>query len=228
MTEQSTAPGRGSVAVPPWAPAPWQAGPFPAHTWAAPPTRPGHGVRRQNWAATISVAAAIAAVVFGGLLADGAVAAPSAGTVAVSGPVRITAAPGWIVSESAGAISDGVALQDSSALLVAQVVSTEYAGDEQRLLADAEESYRTDMGQITFGRSRTVKLGGKQASEVTFSALVSSAGSSGVIDGELICMVIESGGSSYAVLIQVGVPQGYLDTVSAAVEEMAASVEVAP
>jgi hypothetical protein len=226
MSEQTTDREQGSAATPPWAPAPWQAGPFPAHTWAAPPMRTRPGVPNPHWAATIAVAATIAAVVLGGLFVDGAVAAPSAGTVAVSGPVRITAAPGWIVSDSTGAISDGVALQDATALLVAQVVSTDYAGDEKRLLAEAEASYRADTGQITFGRARTVTLGGKRASEVTFSALVASAGSSGVIDGELICMVIASGGSSYAVLIEVGAPQGHLDMVSAAVEAMAASVEV--
>jgi hypothetical protein len=227
MSEHPSAPRQGDAATPPWIAGAGPAGPFPDHVWAAPPVRPVPGATRPRWGVTIAVAATISVVVFGGLLVDGAIAAPSAGTVTVSGPVRITAAPGWIVSESAGGITDGVALQDSTAILVAQVLSTDYAGDEQRLLADAEESYRAEMGQISFGQSRTVKLGGKQAGEVTFSALVSSAGSSGVIDGELICMIIESGGRSYAVLVQVGVPQGYLDTVSAAVEEMAASVEVA-
>jgi hypothetical protein len=227
MNMQPPAPG-GASQTPPWAPAPWQGGPFPDHLWATQPTRPASAAAGPRWGITAAVAAVIAAVVMGGLFADGAIAAPSAGTVTVSGPVTITAAPGWIVSESAGEITDGVALQDSTAILVAQVLSTNYRGDSRGLLADAERDFTNGTGQITFGRAQARKLGGKDAMEVTFSALVASGGSSGVIDGELICMVIESGGGSYAIVIQVGVPQGYLDTVSDAAEAMAASIEVAP
>jgi hypothetical protein len=90
------------------------------------------------------------------------------------------------------------------------------------------KDFSAGSARITVGRARAVTLGGKDAMEVTFSALVASGGSSGVIDGELICLVIESNGSSYAIVVQVGVPQGYLDTVIAAVEAMAASIEVAP
>jgi hypothetical protein len=225
-SQQPPVSGQGSQ-VPPWAAAPWQGGPFPDHVWAAPPARPASGDARPRWGVTAAVTAVIAAVVLGGLFADGAIAAPSAGTVTVSGPVTITAAPGWIVSESAGEITDGVALQDSTAILVAQVLSTEYRGDSRGLLADAEKDFTDGNAQITFGRPQERTLGGKEAMVVTFSALVASSGSSGVIDGELVCMVIESNGAIYAVVVQVGAPQGYLDTVSDAVEKMAASVAVA-
>ena len=217
---------RGPVA--PWmGPAGHAVTPFPPSTWAAPlPARAIGPCPR--WAATIAVAAVIAAVVLGGLVTDSAIAAPSAGTVTVSGPVTITAASGWTVSDSAGAITGGVALQKSNAILVVQVVATDYTGTDRQLLSDAEETFRSEMGQVSFGESKVLSLGGREASEVTFSALVSSTGSSGVIDGELVCLVAGSGGSSYAVLVQVGVPQGYLDTISTDVETMAASVTVAP
>lgn len=229
MSDQRSTPVAGDPAPSPLPPsAPWQGGPYPAYVWAAqPPARPAAGAARPRWGATAAVAAIIAVVVLGGLFADGAIAAPSAGTVTVSGPVTLTAAPGWVISDSAGEISDGVALQGTNALLVAQVLSTSYDGDDRALLAEAEASFGRDMGQITFGESRVVTLGGREVSEVTFSALVSSAGSSGVLDGELVCMVAELGGSSYAVLIQVGVAQGYLDTIVNDVDAMAASVGVA-
>jgi hypothetical protein len=225
MNQHPPVPGQATP-TPTWTPAPWQGGPFPDHVWAAPPA-PASGVARPRWGATAAITAVIAAVVMGGIFADGAIAAPSAGTVTVSGPVTITAAPGWIVSDSAGEISDGVALQESSAILVAQVLSTEYDSDARVLLAATEKDFTDGTAQITFGRAQAVTLGGNEAMEVTFSALVGSGGSSGVIDGELVCLVIDGKDGRYAVVIQVGVPQGYLDTISAAVEEMAASVAVA-
>ena len=214
-----------NAAPAPWAGAPWHGGPYPSYTWAAPPPRPVAVVSRPRWGATAAVAAVIAVVVLGGLLADGAIAAPSVGRLAVSGPVTIEAAPGWVVSDSAGEVSDGVALQDSSVLLIVQVVSSSYRGDDRALLDDAEASLGSDAGQFTFGDSRVVTLGGREASEVTFSALVSSGGSSGVIDGELVCVVVESGGSAYAVVMQAGAAQGGLASVADDVDSMAASLE---
>jgi hypothetical protein len=174
------------------------------------------------------VAAIVAVVVLGGLLADSVIAAPGAGTVAISGPVDMTAAPGWVLSTSAGSITGGVALQNASALLVAQVVSTAYGGDDRQLLTDSKSSLQANTAQIWFGDDRRVTRGGREASEVTFSALVSSAGSSGVVDGELVCLVLKSGGNTYAVLIQVGVPQGGLSTLIGDIDTMAASLAVAP
>ena len=78
------------------------------------------------------------------------------------------------------------------------------------------------------GLCRTVELGGRRASEATFSALLSGAGGTGVLDGELVCLVIRSGGESYAVLLQVGVPQGTLGSVTSDVDAMAGSLEVRP
>ena len=49
-----------------------------------------------------------------------------------------------------------------------------------------------------------------------------------MIDGELVCLVVPSGGHRYAVFIQVGAPQGHLSSVTEDVDAMAGSVEVSP
>jgi hypothetical protein len=205
----------------PWAqPAP---GTFPG--WGMAPAAPAPTAARQrvHWAGTVAVAAVVAAVVLGGLFVDAAVPLPSAGTVTISGPVTMTAAQGWTLTTAAGEVSDGIALQRASALLIAQVVDTSWSGDDASLLREAEKSFAAD-GGFRFGDSRRVTLGGHQVSEAAFSALVSSAGSSGVIDGELLCMVLRSGSNAYAVLLQVGVPQGMLSSITADADAMAASV----
>ena len=71
-----------------------------------------------------------------------------------------------------------------------------------------------------------VVLNGKHASEVTFSALVSGDGGSGMVDGELVCLVLPSDGSGYAVFIQVAAPQGDLSSITDDIEAMAGSVEL--
>jgi hypothetical protein len=201
--------------------------------WPSPPPQPPISTTipvgtESRWRGTVVVVAIIGAVVLGGGIADGAIAAPSAGQVAVSGPVRVTAAPGWTVSTAAGDVQDGVALEHAGALLIVQVVSTGYSGDGAQLLGESERSLGAGAGHIWFGEGRAVELGGRNASEATFSALLSGTGGTGVLDGEVVCLVIPSGGQSYAVVLQVGVPQGTLGSVTSAVDMMAGSLEVRP
>jgi hypothetical protein len=223
---------QGTPAAPPWAapPAAWAPGmsvPGPAHGWgggkttAAPAARP-------RWPGTIVVAAVVAAVVLGGASVDAAVPAPSAGEVAISGPIHITAGPGWILTDSLGQVEDGIVLQGTDGVLIAQLLDTSYSGDERRLLASAKIGLRAEAGAVTFGQERDVTLNGIAAAEVSFSALVSDAGSSGVIDGELVCVVLKSGGDSYAVVLEALVPQGDLGSVRDAVDQMAGTLKVVP
>ncbi|HJX67664.1 MAG TPA: hypothetical protein VJ258_02940 [Candidatus Limnocylindrales bacterium] len=201
-----------------------------AYGWGAPPGRPaapGIGVdARPRWAGTIAVAVIVAGVVLGGIAADNAIPVPSAGRVAISQPVYMTAAPGWVTTTAVGEITDGLALQNSSALLIAQVLSTNYDRDARQLLQASEASFGADAAQISFGGERDVVLNGKDASEVTFSALVSGDGGSGMLDGELVCLVLPSDGSGYAVFIQVAAPQGDLSSITDDVDAMAGSVEL--
>ena len=197
--------------------------------WPSPPPQPPISSTiparaASRWRGTVVVAAIIGAVVLGGGIADGAIAAPSAGEVAVSGPIYLTAAPGWTVSASAGDVQDGIALEHAGALVIVQVVSTGYSGDDAQLLGESEQGLEAGVGHIWFGEGRTVELGGRHASEATFTALLSDTGGTGVLDGELVCLVIRSGGGSYAVLLQVGVPQGELGSVTTDVDAMAGSV----
>jgi hypothetical protein len=164
--------------------------------------------------------------VLGGIVADGAISEPSAGQVAISQPVLMTAAAGWVETTAAGEVTDGVALQNSNALLVAQVLSTSYDGDARQLLEASMVGFQAETAQISFGDERQVDLNGKPASIVTFSALVSGDSGSGLLDGELVGLVLHSGGDSYAVFIQVAAPQGYLSSVTDDIDAMAGSVEV--
>ncbi|MGA3057833.1 MAG: hypothetical protein ABSE70_07340 [Candidatus Limnocylindrales bacterium] len=184
------------------------------------------GIAQPRWRGTIAVAVIVAGVVLGGVAADKALPEPSAGRVAISQPVYMTAAPGWVATTAAGDIVDGVALQKSTALLIAQVLNANYDGDTRRLLTASEASFERDAAQISFGDEREVDLDGKHASAVTFSALFSDAGGSGVVDGELVCLVLHSGSHDYAILIQAGMPQGDLASVADDIDAMAASVEV--
>jgi hypothetical protein len=197
--------------------------------WGPPPGRPataGAAATRPRWAGTIAVAIIVAGVVLGGIAADNAIPVPSAGHVAISRPVYMTAAPGWVTTAAAGELTDGLALQKSSALLIAQVLSTNYNRDARQLLQGSEAGFGADAAQISFGGERDVVLNGKEASEVAFSALVSGDGGSGMLDGELVCLVLPSDGSGYAVFIQVAAPQGYLSSITDDVDAMAGSVEV--
>lgn len=229
MGARPTAPGPSWPASQPSG-APPQTAPPAAYGWEAPPGTPAApragGVARPRWRGTIAVAVIVAGVVWGGMAADQAIAEPSAGKVAISQPVYMTAAPGWVSSTAAGDVPDGVQLQNSNALLIAQVLSTSYSGDARALLETEKASFAADAANISFGDERDETLNGKPASVVTFSALVSGAGGSGMLDGELICLVLHSGGHGYAVVIQVGVPQGYLSSVTDDIDAMAGSVEV--
>jgi hypothetical protein len=235
MSLPSHAPGPNNPAAPQWGgqPQAWTPqtwAPGTAYGWGAPPGRPAasgtRGVARPRWAGTIAVAMIVSAVVLGGIVADDAIPVPSAGRVAISQPVSMTAAPGWVTTTAAGDITDGLALQNSSALLVAQVLSTSYDRDSRQLLETSMAGFGADAAQITFGDERDVVINGKPASEITFSALVSDAGSSGMIDGELVCLVVQSGGHGYAVFIQVAAPQGHLSSLTDDIDAMAGSVGV--
>jgi hypothetical protein len=204
-----------------------------AKGWAPPPPVAASGARgsdgvaaRPRWRGTIAVALIVAGVVLGGVAADNAIPEPSAGHIAISTPVYMTAGPGWVATKAAGAVTDGVELQKSNALFVAQVISAEYDGDARQLLGAAKEGFKSGTAQVTFGNDRDIELNGKPASVVTFSALFSDGGGSGVIDGELVCLVLHSGGHSYAVFIQAGAPQSYLASIAGEIEAMAGSVEV--
>jgi hypothetical protein len=223
---------QGREPAPPWAapPAAWAPGmsvPGPAHGWGGGSSAPAPA-SRPRWAGTFAVAAIVAAVVLGGATVDAAVPAPSAGEVAISGPVHITAASGWILTDSLGDVEDGIVLQGTNGVLVAQVLSTSYSGDERGLLTSSKIGLRDSAGGVTFGQERDVSLNGIAAAEVTFSALVSDAGSSGVIDGELVCVVLRAGGHSYAIVLEALVPQGDLGSVRDAVDEMVGTLKVVP
>lgn len=237
MSVDIHAPDPNRQAAPQWAGqplawAPQTGAPRDAYGWGAPPARsagPGAGAAaRPRWAGTLAVAVLVAAVVMGGIVADDAIPVPSAGRVAISPPVYMTAGPGWVTTEALGTVTGGLALQNSRALLIAQVLGTDYEGDARRLLETSMAGFGADAAQITYGDERDVVINGTRASEITFSALVSDAGSSGMIDGELVCLVVPSGGHHYAVFIQVGAPQGHLSSVTEAVDAMAGSVEVSP
>ena len=66
----------------------------------------------------------------------------------------MTAAPGWVTTTAVGAVTDGIALQNSRALLIAQVLGTDYDGDARRLLEASMASFGADAAQITFGDER--------------------------------------------------------------------------
>jgi hypothetical protein len=170
------------------------------------------------------VAAIIAAVVLGGVGLDAAIAAPSAGTVTVGGSVVMTAASGWVLAESNDTASGFVELRKASAILTAQVVSFYWARSSASLLAVERESLDAEVVQIGYGDPRTTSINGHDTTYVVFQATVTSGGHSGVIDGELICMVVESN----AVVIVVAAPQGDLDPVVGEVTAMLESVRVAP
>lgn len=171
---------------------------------------------------TALVAVVIAAVVLGGIGLDAAIAAPSAGTVTVGGSVTITAAPGWVVASSPGDTSGGIELQKSDAILTAQVVSSSYSGDSASMLADQEQSLSGDSAQVSYGDTHSTSISGHDTTYVVFEAAVASGKGPGVVDGELICMVLEGN----AVVILVGAHQGDLDSVIDDVSAMLVSVAV--
>jgi hypothetical protein len=176
---------------------------------------------RPHWLATGVAAAIIAAVVLGGIGLDAVIAAPSAGTVTVGRSVTMTAADGWVLVSPAGDTSAGIELQKGNAILTAQVVATDYPGGAASVLADARRTLDAGAAQISYSEVRETTVGGHDTASVVFEATVASGGPSGVVDGELICMIV----GRDAVAIVVAAPQGDLDPLIDDVTAMLRSVE---
>ena len=218
----------GWAAPPGWAPPPGEApGWAPSHGWApgwAAPTlgRRTVGFDPARWLGTVVVAVIMAGVVLGGIGLDAAIAAPSAGTVIVGGPVSMTAAPGWVLAPAPDDTSGGIELQKADAILTAQVLSSSYSGDSASMLSDQQASLSDEAAQISYSDVHTTSVSGHDTAFVVFEATVMSDQGSGVVDGELICMVVEGN----AVVIVVAAPQGDLDPVIDDISAMLVSVEV--
>jgi hypothetical protein len=192
-----------------------------------PPEGPAPLEPRRRLLPTIVVAAIIALVVPGGLGVDAVIAAPSAGTVTVGGSVTITAAPGWILASSegdssGGDASGGVRLLKANAILNAQLVSSNYPGDSESMLGEERAALAGDSAQISYGDVHRTSIGGNDTTFVLFEAVVASGDWSGIVDGELVCMVVEGN----AVVVVVAAPQGDLDPVIDDVSAMLVSVRV--
>jgi hypothetical protein len=204
-----------------WGPPLAPPAPPPPPQWAA--WVPQRRVRldRARLMPTLAVALIVAGVVLGGIGLDNAIAAPSAGTVAVGGSVTMTAAPGWVLAPSQDAPSTGIELQKGNAILTAEVVSSSYSGDSASMLANQEKSLDDQSVQIEYGDVRSTSIGGHDTTSVMFEATVASGQQSGIVDGELVCMVVQGN----AVVLMVAAPQGDLDPVIDDVSAMLVSVE---
>jgi hypothetical protein len=171
---------------------------------------------------TVVVAAVLAAVVLGGMGLDRALAAPSAGTLDIGGSVTVTAAPGWVLTLSADTTTPGVQLRKADAILTAQVVDEAYSGDSASLIAQAEKELNDATAQISFGDAHHSLINGHDTTYVSFQATVANSGHSGVVDGEVIAMVV--GGN--AVMLELAAPQGRLGSAVDDVSTMLESVRV--
>ena len=171
---------------------------------------------------TVAVAAVIAVVVLGGLGLDGALASPSAGTLDIGASVTITAAPGWVLDSAAEGTTSGVQLRKADAILTAQVVDQAYSGDSASIIDEAEKELTGATAQISFGDAHHSPINGHDTTYVSFQATVTTSGRSGVVDGEVIAMVV--GGD--AVLFELAAPQGRLGSVVDDVTAMLESVRV--
>jgi hypothetical protein len=169
------------------------------------------------------VAGVIAAVVVGGVGADLAIAAPSAGTIVVGGPVTITAAPGWVKADPNDATFTGIELRKANAVLTAEVVASDYAGGSASLLAEQKPSLDAEVAQASYGDPQMTTINGHDTTSMSFEATVTSSGQSGVIDGELVCMVVDGN----AVVILAAAGQGHLDPLIDEVTAMLDSVGAA-
>jgi cellobiose phosphorylase len=148
------------------------------------------------------------------------IVAPSAGRLTVGGAVRLTAGPGWVLVPAIDG-SSGIELRKADAILTAQVVSPDYAGTSASLLAEQRPSLDAESAQIGYGDVRTTTVNGHDTSFVIFQATVASH-HSGVLDDELICMVVDGN----AVVVFVAARQGYLDPVIGDLTAMLESVGV--
>ena len=189
-----------------------------AQTWSAPEP---FWLNRSRLLPTLALALVIAGVVLGGIGLDRAIPAPSAGTVVVGGSVTITAAPGWVLATPQDAPTSGIELQKSDAILTAEVVSASYSGDSASMLTDQKQSLDEQSVQITYSDVRSTSISGHDTTFVMFEATVVSGQQSGIVDGELVCMVVQGN----AVVLMVAAPQGDLDPVIDDVSAMLVSVE---
>lgn len=217
----------GGWAPPPaWAPPPGWGQPGWGQAGWGPGWTPAGRSFHFDWSRllpTVVVALVIAGVVLGGIGLDNAIAAPSAGTVTVGGSVTITAAPGWVRVDSQDASFSGIELRKANAILTAEVVSTSYSGDSASLLPAQQESLGSEAAQSSYGEAQTTSTNGHDTTYVVFEATVTSDQGMGVIDGELICMVVDGN----ALVILVAAQQGHLDPVIDDVTAMLLSVGVA-
>ena len=176
---------------------------------------------RARWLPTFLVAAIVAGVVLGGIGIDAAVAAPSAGTVAIGGSASMTAAPGWMLVSTAGDTSQGIELQKANAILTAKFISSSDSSDSASMVSDAKQSLGGDSAQISYGDTHHTTIGGNDTTYVAFEAVLSGQ-HSGVIDGELVCMVVQTD----EIVIVVAAPQGHFGPVVDDVSAMLQSVRV--
>jgi hypothetical protein len=164
------------------------------------------------------VALAVAIVVLGGLGLDHAIAAPSAGTLTVGGAMRLTAAPGWVLVQATDS-SSGIELRKADAILTVQVASPDYAGTAATLLAEQRPSLDAESAQVAYGDVHATTINGYGTSFVVFQATVVSQ-HSGVLDGELIAMIVNGN----ALVVFVAARQGHLDPVIDDVTAMLKSI----
>jgi hypothetical protein len=157
----------------------------------------------------------------GGLVLDGAIATPSAGTVTVGGRVTMTAASGWVLDSSAKSGS-GIELRKANAALTAEVDSTSYEGTSAALLAAQRPSLDAEAAQISYGDVTTTAINGHDTSSVVFQATVVST-HTGVIDGELICMVVDGDAVVIVVVAQQGDLASMIDDVTAMLRSVTVS-----
>jgi hypothetical protein len=226
------APGQPATTIAPLAgagaPTGASAAPAQASAWnpipsAAPaPMARTFPFNRARWLPTFVVAAIIAGVTLGGIGLDKVVAAPSAGTVSIGGSVTITAASGWVLVTPKGDTSGGIQLQKGNAVLTVQVVSTSYTGTSSAMVSDAERSLGGASAQISYGDVHHGSISGNDTSSVTFEATMTSGQQSGIVDGELVCMVVETNET----IIVAAAPQGHLQPVIDDVSAMLKSVRV--
>ena len=199
--------------------APASATPAAASAASASAARPSL-FARARWLPTLAVAAIIAAVTLGGIGLDQAIASPSAGTVAVGGSVIITAASGWVLTSPAGDTSQGIQLQKGNAVLTAQVISSSYHGTSAAMVSEAEQSLGGSSAQVSYGNAHQGAISGNDTTYVTFEAAMTSGTQSGIVDGELVCMVV---GTNEIILVATA-PQGHLEPAIDDVSAMLKSV----
>jgi hypothetical protein len=186
-------------------------------------SRPRAALDRARIRPTLAVAAVILAVVLGGFGLDNAIAAPSAGTVNVGGPVWLTAASGWVEApgDEDGSTS-GLKLQKGDAILYAVMVTSGYRGTAAQALRLAEGALDDGSAQINFSSVKELTFGGYPAAAVGFVAIISNQQRSMMVDGELVMIVADG----YLVEIQAAAPQGDFEPVVDDLKSMLNSVEV--